>query len=1196
MRFSLACLLVISLTGTISSSPLYQTRSLTDDFDDFVSLLPLDKIVPIVQEYLQHDKEVQRVVEYVKTEEFKKLVTLIEGIPDVVEFVKYLQESGFDVIDLVNKLNNVIGLPPMKPVGRVAISGGVAGLVADIKSLLPLKEIKAMYYDKMKTSPEFKNLIDRLHSPKLQAIVDTLAANKEVQHIFKTLKAHNVHFDVLFDVISKILGVTFPKAGLARSGRSLADDFQDFVALVPLDKVIPIVTEYVQNDKEVQHVIQYVQSQEFKNLVAEVESIEDVLAFYNYLQASGLNVYDVVNKLHKFINLPPLVPRRALARMTGGVAGLIADVKAVLPLEKFKALYYQKMESSKEFKELVQRLSSPKFQAIIDRLFTNEAFLRILKTAKEHGIHVDLVADLLFKMFGIKFPGHRVRRDAFDLHDDLADFIALIPHHEIVEIVLEYMEKDDDVRKAVEYIQSAEFRQLVKIVEEMDDVKNFYNYLQESGLNIYDAINKLHDFIGLAPITHQGLSRGITGGLNGMIQDIKAILPLDKIKDLYYEKMATSPAFKKLIERLHSPKFQAVVDKLYANKEFQEILKAARVAGINLEKVADLLSTIFGLKFPPASSRTIARSLYVDLHDFIDLLPKEEIANIFFDYLANDQQVQNVVQYIQTPEFRKLVSDVEEIEDVLAFYRYLDQSGLEIYDLVNELHKLIGLPNIKPDLMARKITGGVSGLIDDIIAILPVDKIKALYHEKLEKSPEFKNLIERLRSPKFQVVVDTLFANQEFQSILKRAKVAGIDVKAIANLLSKIFGLHFPESRQRRSLQSDLDDFIMLMPIEEISKIGISYLMNDAEVQEAAKFIRSDEFKKLLIELQGEKDINDFLNYLQDSGLSVYNLIDLINDFLGVPHYPRPLSTSAVSRVGETSGVQGLLNAIRAVLPYDKIHSFYEAKLKSSEEFRAFIQRFKAPEMQAIVDRLVVNKRFIELGRQAHAHGINIDHITTFLEELFGLRFPEVPFPPKPLSIYGESELTSDLTEFMELLPVDEIVKTVLEYTLHDQETKDTIEYLRSEEFKDIVRALDKIPEYEEMLETLDSAGLDVYELIQMFHKFIGLDDKHPFVVQTLISGKPGVSGLIARLKELLPYPQIKELYYFKLQHSKAFADFVGLIKSANFQTVTNTLFANQNFQKLLHEAKAHGVDVQAISDFFARVFGITTPPGVIDS
>ncbi|XP_063986109.1 uncharacterized protein LOC135167154 [Diachasmimorpha longicaudata] len=1191
MKFSLAFLLVISLTSTINSIPLYESRSLTDDVDDFLSLLPLEKIIPVIQEYLQNDKEVQKVLEYIKTEDFKNLVLQVESIPDVVAFIKYLKGFGLDVTDLINKVNEVIGLPAMIPTRRIAISGGMAGLVKDIKNLLPLQEIKAMYYNKLKNSEAFRNVIETLKSPRFQKFVDTLAVNKEVQHIVKTLKEHNVDVHVILDLVTKILGIKFPVHEVARSARSLHDDFEDFAALVPLDKVIPIVTEYVQNDKEVQHVIKYVQSQDFKTLVTEVESIEDVLAFYNYLQQSGLDVYKVVNKLHEFMGLPPLVPRMALGRITGGVAGLIADVKAVLPVEKFKALYKEKMTSSPDFKSMVERLRSPKFQVIINRLFTNETFLRILKQAKEHGIHVDIIADVLVKLLGIKFPGHELRREVLGLEEDLADFLALIPQNEVMHIVMEYLEHDKDVQKAVEYMQSAEFRQLVKVVEEMDDVKNFYKYIQESGLDIYGAVNKLHDFIGLPPLVHPRVARTITGGLNGLIHDIKAVLPIEEIKALYYEKMGTSPAFKQLVQRLNSPKFQAVVDKLFANTEFQEILKAAKEAGIDLEKIADLLTTIFGLKFPPPNSRSIARSLYVDIHDFLNLLPKEKIAEIFYEYLGKDKEVQAAVEYLHTQEFRKLVSDVEEMDDVLAFLHYLDESGLEIYDLINELHKIIGLPNIKPDLRSARISGGVSGLLKDIIAVLPVDQIKALYKEKMAKSPLFKNLVERLRSPKFQAVVDTLMANQEFQNIIKKAKAAGIDVKAIADLLSRVLGLHFPESRHRRNVQSDLEDFLMLLPIEEISKIGVKYLMYDAEVQEAAQYIRTDEFKLLLMELQKEQEVSDFLKYLNMSGLNVYNIIDFLNDFLGVPHYPRPVLNSKVIK---TSGVQGMLNEIRAILPYDKIHSLYVEKLKTSEEFRTFIQHFKAPEMQAIVDRLVANKKFIELGFQAHAHGINIEHIVVFLQELLGLKFPEVPFPPKPASLSrAASELRDDLAEFVDLLPVDELVKVVLEYMVHDQETQETLQYIRSEEFKNIVRALDRIPEYNAILKSLDAAGLDIYELIEIIHKFIGLDDKHPSLWSG-VSGKPGISGLIGKLKELLPYPQIKQLYYFKIENSKAFADFVQLIKSDNFQTVTNTLFANENFQKLLREAKAHGVDLQVISDFFARVFGIKTPPGVI--
>lgn len=61
------------------------------------------------------------------------------------------------------------------------------------------------------------------------------------------------------------------------------------------------------------------------------------------------------------------------------------------------------------------------------------------------------------------------------------------------------------------------------------------------------------------------------------------------------------------------------------------------------------------------------RSLQDDLNDFLALVPLDEVLGIALDYLANDEQVQDFVVYLQSEEFHKIiltVEDVKELKDV----------------------------------------------------------------------------------------------------------------------------------------------------------------------------------------------------------------------------------------------------------------------------------------------------------------------------------------------------------------------------------------------------------------------------------------------------------------------------------------------------------------------------------------------------
>jgi hypothetical protein len=57
------------------------------------------------------------------------------------------------------------------------------------------------------------------------------------------------------------------------------------------------------------------------------------------------------------------------------------------------------------------------------------------------------------------------------------------------------------------------------------------------------------------------------------------------------------------------------------------------------------------------------RNLNDDLNDFLALVPLEEVLAIVLDYLANDAQVQELILYIQSEEFHKIVKTVEELKE-----------------------------------------------------------------------------------------------------------------------------------------------------------------------------------------------------------------------------------------------------------------------------------------------------------------------------------------------------------------------------------------------------------------------------------------------------------------------------------------------------------------------------------------------------
>ncbi|XP_074101131.1 uncharacterized protein LOC141528800 [Cotesia typhae] len=1216
MKLSLFLMLVfgLALTVNIKGSPVKGTWALQDDLDEFMALVPKMKVMSIFLDYMRNDAEVKAVMAYIKSEDFHQLVRTIEKMDHVRMLYEYLDESGLDIYNVINGIHGFIGMGPFEPFKMMKLTrrtGGMSGLIIDIVAVLPKEKFRDLYYEKLKTSEEFKKLIDRLQADEFQIKMDHLFANEEFQLILHDMSANGINFETILGILKPIFNPYFLQvSSVLRSvpeRRTLHDDLDDFVGLLPLDEITEVAIRYLEYDEEVKAVVDYIQSERFHKLVKLIEEFEDVIRFFDYLDESGLNVYSLVNKIHDFIGLPHLPKAsRGVERVnTYGVAGLIAEIKALLPLEDIKTMYYHKLETSVHFKQLVERLQAQEFQQIVDTLVANQEVQAIVVAAQEYGINVKAFADLLSTIFGFEFPEHFFDPKSMkrSLYDDLNDFKALLPIEAITEVLKNYLEHDEEVQSVIEYVQSKDFLELVKLIEEIEDVIKFYDYLHESGLDIYCLVNMLHDYIGLPHLTPPSslkLKSVTTNGVAGLIAEIKALLPLEEIKKMYHHKLETSVHFKQLIERLQSPKFQAIIDTLFANQEFQEILAAAKNFGVDMKAVADLLSTVFGLEFPTSQHQTRAkRSLHDDLEDFVGLLPLKKIGKVVMFYLDHDEEVKSVVKYVQSEEFVELVRVVEAMEDVIHFYDYLHESGLNVYDLINRLHDFVGLPHLpKPSRsLKRATTNGVAGLIAEVKALLPFEDIKAMYYHKLETSVHFQQLVQRLQSPKFQAIIDTLLVNQEFQEIITAAKKFGIDVRAIADLLSTMFGLEFPSSSKNlrsRVITEHLSDFILLLPFDKIAKITIDYIMNDAEVLTAVKYLKSEEFKDLMVRVETDPEIIEFLNYLKGLGADLHDFVITINDFLDI--HPRSYHSKLSTKL-PSGGIQGMLNELRKVIPYEEIKALYEHKIKTSIEFKLFDDQLKSLEFQARVNKLVLNNNLRELGKQAHHYGISINKITDFLSELLGLKFPEYPRLLASPSRRGFRNLNDDLNDFLELVSFEKIIYTVVDYVMHDDEVQKAAIYLRSKKFKVLDHALHQIPEYNDILRELNSFGFNVDKWINSIHSFLGVDPYQPDSVRdSLCISKPGIAGLIEAIKALLPYEKIKNLYHEKLRTSEDFRLFVELIKSEKFQKLTDTLFANEEFQSLLHKAETHGVKLTAISDFFLRVFGITTLSGVIES
>ena len=157
------------------------------------------------------------------------------------------------------------------------------------------------------------------------------------------------------------------------------------------------------------------------------------------------------------------------------------------------------------------------------------------------------------------------------------------------------------------------------------------------------------------------------------------------------------------------------------------------------------------------------------------------------DYLANDEEVREFVAYIQSEEFPKVhktVQYLKEYKDVSApmctclkpqsdgenicsvstgawislfqCFKYSNDQGVDGYAILNEIRDFFDYPPFQPTNTAR--TGvGIYGLIDDEIAVLPLNNLTAFVQKETETREFFRTLVTAFHSPEFTVNIHCVY-------------------------------------------------------------------------------------------------------------------------------------------------------------------------------------------------------------------------------------------------------------------------------------------------------------------------------------------------------------------------------------------------------------------------------------------------------
>ncbi|XP_046403969.1 uncharacterized protein LOC124169418 [Ischnura elegans] len=394
---------------------------------------------------------------------------------------------------------------------------------------------------------------------------------------------------------------------------------------------------------------------------------------------------------------------------------------------------------------------------------------------------------------GIRLDKNAPSDETPNLNDLLQQFLAFIPLDDETRIFMDYLESDPDVQKAVLFLYSDSFATLVSRVDNSSEYKKFLSYLYDSGIDIYRYVNKLHELLDLPPFQPQDSTPHLSADESGvirMINDMLKLLPLQDILNWYNTVCYPNPNFQELLTRIRSPEFKQLVSDIMASNEYDELTSILKSFGIDVQAIEQMIKDFLNGNGSRLQLK-ITNSLKDRFTEFMAMVPKEKLEALVLKYIENNKDVQDVFNYLKSGEFSDLVVQLEGTQQLIDVLNFVQSHGINVYDYLNSLLNILGIPNFTPPPIIRRVPtpkSGLTDLFDDIKNLLPLKDMLFWYIDTCEPDTEYQQLLTLLRSDDFKVVVNVVYHHLSFNTIHDGLIKLGVDVRGIEMLLQSFLG------------------------------------------------------------------------------------------------------------------------------------------------------------------------------------------------------------------------------------------------------------------------------------------------------------------------------------------------------------------------------------------------------------------------
>lgn len=206
-----------------------------------------------------------------------------------------------------------------------------------------------------------------------------------------------------------------------------------------------------------------------------------------------------------------------------------------------------------------------------------------------------------------------------------------------------------------------------------------------------------------------------------------------------------------------------------------------------MKKLPYLLTmlVIVGVNASDEELKLAENNLNVDVEDFLKIIPRYKLKALMFEYTHADAEFAEFLDYVENTQTKNMLSQMFEITEIQEIVTFTRRNRLNLPRLYAFLWDLFQ----RPDVPSFKSSHGIAGFIEDIITILPLDKIEKLFHEKMKNSKIFKETFQYIKN-RAQAIAYKIATIREYKLFIWHLKKRDVDIDRYLQFVDNFFEIN----------------------------------------------------------------------------------------------------------------------------------------------------------------------------------------------------------------------------------------------------------------------------------------------------------------------------------------------------------------------------------------------------------------------